>query len=285
MAWFRKERKRRQSQRERSEIPPDAWDKCEECGFVDLTDKFESTLQVCPECGHHRRIGAYRYIEILTDTDSFVELYGDLRSVDTLRFEGYADRIRKAEKRPPFHEAILAGHAKIANIKVNIGVMEFSCMGGSMGAVVGEKATRLALRSLEKKIPLVIVSASGGARMQEGVLSLMQMAKTSAALSRLRQEGIPYISILTNPTTGGVTASYAMLGDVNLAEPKALIGFAGPRVIQQTINQDLPEGFQTTEFLVDHGMIDRAVPRGELRSTTAALLRMMRGLKPVEAST
>ena len=283
MAWFRKERKSRKAQREPSEIPADAWDKCTECGFVDLTDKFDDLLQVCPECGHHRRIGAERYIEILTDKDSFVELFGDLRSLDALGFEGYSDKIKKAEKRASSHEAILTGHARITKMNVNIGVMDFGCMGGSMGSVVGEKTTRLALRSLEKKIPLIVVSASGGARMQEGVLSLMQMAKTSAAISRLREEGIPFVSILTNPTTGGVTASYAMLGDVNLAEPGALIGFAGPRVIQQTINQDLPDGFQTTEFLVDHGMVDRVVPRGELRSTTASLLRMMKGLKSVEA--
>jgi acetyl-CoA carboxylase carboxyl transferase subunit beta len=283
MAWFRKERKRRQSVREPSDIPPDAWEKCERCGFLDLADKFETMLQVCPECGLHRRIDARRYIEILTDPNSFVELYGDLRSLDSLNFEGYADKIRKAEKRAGSHDAILTGHAKITKMNVNIGVMEFACMGGSMGSVVGEKTTRLTLRSLEKKTPLVIVSASGGARMQEGVLSLMQMAKTSAAISRLREEGIPFISILTNPTTGGVTASYAMLGDVNLAEPNALIGFAGPRVIQQTINQDLPEGFQTAEFLVEHGMVDRVVPRSELRSTTASLLRMMKGLKPAEA--
>lgn len=284
MAWFRKERKRRKSHAERLEIPPDAWDKCKQCGFVDLTNKFEQTLQVCPECGFHRRIGARKYIDILTDKDSFVELFGDLRPLDALEFEGYAERILKAEKRVGTHDAILTGHARITRVNVNIGAMEFACMGGSMGSVVGEKTTRLALRSLEKKIPLVIVSASGGARMQEGVLSLMQMAKTSAAIARLREEGIPFISILTNPTTGGVTASYAMLGDVNLAEPKALIGFAGPRVIQQTINQDLPEGFQTAEFLVEHGMVDRVVPRNELRNTTAQLLRMMKGLKPLEAN-
>jgi len=283
MAWFRKERKRRESTKERSDIPTDAWDKCSECAYVDLTEKFDKMLQVCPECGHHRRIGARRYIEILTDPDSFEELFGDLRSFDALEFEGYADKIKKAEKRAGSHDAILTGHARITKINVCIGVMDFACMGGSMGSVVGEKTTRLALRSLEKKAPLVIVSASGGARMQEGVLSLMQMAKTSAAISRLREEGIPFISIMTNPTTGGVTASYAMLGDVNLAEPGALIGFAGPRVIQQTINQDLPEGFQTAEFLVEHGMVDRVVPRGEMRSTTARLLRMMKGLKAMEA--
>lgn len=283
MAWFRKERKSRKAHREPSDIPADAWEKCTECGFVDLTNKFDDLLQVCPDCGHHRRIDAKRYIEILTDKDSFNELYGDLRPLDALEFEGYAEKIKKAEKRAPYHDAILTGHARITKMNVNIGVMEFSCMGGSMGSVVGEKITRLALRSLEKKVPLIIVSASGGARMQEGVLSLMQMAKTSAAISRLREEGIPFLSILTNPTTGGVTASYAMLGDVNLAEPNALIGFAGPRVIQQTINQDLPEAFQTTEFLVEHGMVDRVVPRSELRSTVASLLRMMKGLKQVEA--
>ncbi len=283
MAWFRKERKRRKSIRERTEIPADAWDKCQNCGYVDLTENFERSLQVCSECGFHRRIGARRYVEILTDPDSFVELFGDLRSVDALQFEGYAERIEKANKRGPSHEATLTGHARITRMNVNLGVMDFACMGGSMGAVVGEKTTRLALRSLDKNVPLIIVSASGGARMQEGVLSLMQMAKTSAAISRLREECIPYISILTNPTTGGVTASYAMLGDVNIAEPGALIGFAGPRVIQQTINQELPKGFQTAEFLVEHGMVDRVVPRGELKSTTARLLRMMRGLESVEA--
>ena len=282
MAWFRKERKRRKAKRERLEIPPDAWDKCEQCGFVDLADNFERALQVCPECDYHRRIGASRYIEILTDTDSFEEIHGDLKSQDALGFEGYPEKISRAVKKVS-HDAILTGQARITKINVNIGVMEFACMGGSMGSVVGEKTARLAVKSLEKKIPLIVVSASGGARMQEGVLSLMQMAKTSAAISRLKQEGIPYISILTNPTTGGVTASYAMLGDVNIAEPGALIGFAGPRVIQQTINQDLPEGFQTSEFLVEHGMVDRVVHRQELRYVTASLLRMMKGLKPIGA--
>ena len=283
MAWFRKDSKRRRAVQDRLEIPPDAWDRCEQCGHVDLTEKFERALQVCPHCEYHRRIGARRYVEILTDPDSFVELDGNLRSVDALQFEGYAERILRTERHSGSHEAVLTGHARLAQIAMNIGAMEFSCMGGSMGSVVGEKIARLARRSLDRRVPLIIVSASGGARMQEGVLSLMQMAKTSAALARLREKGIPYISILTNPTTGGVTASYAMQGDVILAEPGALIGFAGPRVIQQTIRQDLPEGFQTAEFLLEHGMVDRVVPRGDLRDTVARLLRLMLGSVPAEA--
>ncbi len=281
MAWFRKERRRRRLRSERLEIPPDAWDKCEQCGHVDLTDNFDRALQVCPECGYHRRIGARRYIEILTDPDSFVELFGQLRSVDSLQFEGYAERIVRAEKQANSPDAIVTGWATLTGLEIGIGAMEFKFMGGSMGSVVGEKIAQLADRSLQKRAPLVLVSASGGARMQEGVLSLMQLAKTSAMVACLREEGIPYISIMTNPTTGGVTASYAMQGDVNLAEPGALIGFAGPRVIQQTIRQDLPEGFQTAEFVAEHGMVDRVVPRSELRSTTSQLLRMMLG-QPAE---
>jgi acetyl-CoA carboxylase carboxyl transferase subunit beta len=249
---------------------------------VDLADKFDREMQVCPECGFHRRIGARRYIEILTDPDSFVELYGDLRSMDPLQFEGYAERVARAEKQVGFQEAIVTGSAAITGVGVSVGAMEFAFLGGSMGSVVGEKIARLAERSLDERDPLVLVSASGGARMQEGVLSLMQLAKTSAMVARIREAGLPYISILTNPTTGGVTASYAMQGDVNLAEPGALIGFAGPRVIQQTIRQDLPDGFQTAEFVADHGMVDRVVPRHELRSTTGRLLRMMLGLAAEE---
>ncbi|UCD24893.1 MAG: acetyl-CoA carboxylase carboxyltransferase subunit beta [Gemmatimonadota bacterium] len=284
MAWFQKKRKRRRAQQDRLEIPPDAWDKCERCGHVDLTEAFDRALQVCPECDHHRRIGAHRFIEIITDADSFVELFNDLRSVDPLQFEGYPERVVRAEKQTGPQDAIVTGYGTLTGMDLNIGAMEFAFMGGSMGSVVGEKIARLARRSLEKQIPLVIVSASGGARMQEGVLSLMQLAKTSAMISQLREERIPYISVLTNPTTGGTTASYAMQGDVNLAEPGALIGFAGPRVIQQTIRQDLPEGFQTAEFLAEHGMVDRVVPRNELRGTLARLLRMMLGLKSVEVA-
>jgi acetyl-CoA carboxylase carboxyl transferase subunit beta len=275
MAWFRKEQRPRTSSREKLEIPADAWEKCERCGHIDIREKFERALNVCPTCGFHRRIGAQRYVEILTDPGTFVELFGGLRSVDAIGFEGYRDRIASAERKSGPQDALLAGYGTLSGIEIDLGVMEFSYMGGSMGSVVGEKVARLAKRSLEERAPLVLVSNSGGARMQEGVLSLMQMAKTSVMIARLREEGIPYLSILTDPTTGGVSASFAMQGDVILAEPEALICFAGPRVIKQTIGQDLPEGFQRSEFLLEHGMIDRVVQRSELAETTARLLRMM----------
>ena len=205
MAWFKKERKPRKSQRERLEIPPDAWEKCDGCGHIDIREKFEKALNVCPECGRHRRISAEEYIELLTDQGTWRELYAGLRSVDPLNFENYADRISAARKKGGDADAILTGTAKLDALPFNLGVMNFSFMGGSMGSVVGEKIARLARRSHEKKVPLVIVSTSGGARMQEGVLSLMQMAKTSAALAQLHRDAIPYVSILTDPTTGGVS--------------------------------------------------------------------------------
>ncbi len=284
MAWFRKDRRRRTTQRERLEIPQDAWDKCEVCGHVDISEKFERALQVCPQCGDHRRIDARRYIDILTDPGSFVELFDRLHSVDPLGFEGYRDRLAAAERKSGTREAILTGFGTLTGLEINLGAMQFAFMGGSMGSVVGEKIARLTDRSLERGVPLVLVSASGGARMQEGVLSLMQMAKTSVLMARLREHGIPYISILTNPTTGGVSASFAMQGDANIAEPGAVIGFAGPRVIKQTIGQDLPEGFQTAEFLLDHGMVDLVVPRRDLARTTARLLRLMTGREATEAA-
>ena len=280
MAWFKKEKKPRASQRERLEIPADAWEKCDECGHIDLREKFEKSLQVCPECGRHRRFSAEEYIELLTDAGTWRELYTTLRSTDPLHFEHYADRLTAARKKAGDSYAIYAGAAKLDGLPFNLGVMNFRFMGGSMGSVVGEKIARLARRSLEKKVPLVLVCTSGGARMQEGVLSLMQMAKTSAALAALSRAGIPYITILTDPTTGGVSASFAMQGDVILAEPRAVIGFAGQRVIKQTIGQDLPEGFQTAEFLLEHGQLDDVVPRGSLRETTARLLRHMQGQRP-----
>jgi acetyl-CoA carboxylase carboxyl transferase subunit beta len=280
MAWFRKERRERTSQRQRLEIPADAWDKCEQCGHIDLTEKFEGNFQVCQQCGHHRRINAQRYVELLTDAGTFTELFGNLRSVDTLGFEGYRERLAVAHRKAGNQDAILTGTASLSGVDINIGAMEFSFMGGSMGAVVGEKIARLARRSLDEQIPLIIVSASGGARMQEGALSLMQLAKTSVMIAQLKAQGVPFISVLTNPTTGGVSASFAMQGDVNIAEPGAVIGFAGPRVIKQTIGQDLPEGFQTAEFLLDHGMVDLVVPRLELPLVVARLLRMMLRREP-----
>jgi acetyl-CoA carboxylase carboxyl transferase subunit beta len=251
---------------------------------VDITETFEAAFQVCPECGYHRRLPAEGYIDLLTDPESFSPLFANLQSVDPLGFEGYTDRLVRSRRKAGGEDAMLAGHATITGIEIQLGVMKFAFMGGSMGSVVGEKVTRLAERALDDETPLLLVSASGGARMQEGVLSLMQMAKTSAVIAQLRSAGLPYISVLTNPTTGGVTASYAMQGDVNIAEPGALIGFAGPRVIQQTIRQDLPKGFQTSEFLLDRGMVDRVVRRSKLRTTLSSLFRMMLGENPVESA-
>jgi acetyl-CoA carboxylase carboxyl transferase subunit beta len=251
---------------------------------VDLREKFERALQVCPQCGFHRRISARRYAEIVTDPGSFVELFGNLRTVDPLGFEGYAARVTRAYREVGPQEAVLTGHGTLTGVPLHVAAMEFAFMGGSMASVVGEKISRLVERALEHKTPVVIVSASGGARMQEGVLSLMQMAKTSVVLAALREAGLPFISIVTNPTTGGVSASYALQGDVILAEPGAVVGFAGPRVIKQTIGQELPEGFQTAEFLLAHGMVDAVVPRSNLAETTASLLRMMLRLPSAEVA-
>ena len=284
MAWFKKERKpRTTSERVKLEIPADAWEKCEECGHIDIKERFVRALNVCPNCGAHRRISAQEYIDLLVDEESWHELDEKLKSGDPLRFENYRERMQAAVKKAGPLEAIRTGFARLDGLPINLGVMDFAFMGGSMGSVVGEKVARLVRRSIDRRTPLIIVSASGGARMQEGVLSLMQMAKTSVVMAELASHGVPFVSILTNPTTGGVSASYAMQGDVILAEPGAVVGFAGPRVIKQTIGQDLPQGFQTSEFLLEHGMIDSVVPRSELRETTAQLLRHMAGRAPVEA--
>lgn len=284
MAWFKKERKPRTSERVRLEIPADAWEKCDECGHVDIRERFVRALNVCPNCGHHRRISAQEYLDILVDEGSWHELFAALKSADPLKFENYAERVQAAMKKAGPLDAIRTGYARLAGMAISLGVMDFSFMGGSMGSVVGEKIARLTRHAIDKRTPLILLSASGGARMQEGVLSLMQMAKTSVVIAELQGAGIPFVSILTNPTTGGVSASYAMQGDMILAEPGAVIGFAGPRVIKQTIGQDLPAGFQTAEFLLEHGMIDAVVPRSELRDTTAQLLRHMTGAWPAEAA-
>jgi acetyl-CoA carboxylase carboxyl transferase subunit beta len=287
MAWFKKERKPRISQRARLEIPKDAWDKCEVCGHVDIRDRFERALNVCPNCGHHRRFTAEEYIELLSDAGTWRELNAKLRPQDPLGFEHYNDRISSTQKKTGQLDAISTGFARVEGIPYHLGVMNFSFMGGSMGSVVGEKIARLGQRSVAKRLPMVMVCTSGGARMQEGALSLMQMAKTSAVIAEMKREAIPYITVLTDPTCGGVSASFAMQGDVILAEPGAVICFAGQRVIKQTLGQELPEGFQTAEFLLEHGQIDDVVPRGSLRETTARLLRHMLGhkmpneLKPV----
>jgi acetyl-CoA carboxylase carboxyl transferase subunit beta len=277
MAWFRKEKKPRQPRRERLEIPADVWEKCEACGHTDIREKFWRNLNVCPTCEYHRRIRASDYANILLDDGSIEELEVDLRSTDPLGFPEYAQRLKKATTNAGDSDALFACGGLLDGLPVNLGVMDFAFMGGSMGSVVGEKIARLGVRSLERKFPLMIVCASGGARMQEGVLSLMQMAKVAAVLAQLAERRIPYISILTNPTTGGVSASYAMLGDAIIAEPGAVIGFAGPRVIKQTLGQDLPEGFQTSEFLLDHGMLDMVTHRKQLKATVGQLLRHMSG--------
>ena len=275
MAWFRKEKKVRRPSRAKLEIPADAWEKCEACGHTDLREKFVRNLNVCPNCDYHRRIRAGEYLAILLDENSYEELDEDIRSKDPLNFPEYPARLKKAMTNAGSADAIVTVTGTLGGMPVNVGAMDFAFMGGSMGSVVGEKISRLGQRSLERKYPLVIVSASDGARMQEGVLSLMQMAKTSAVLAQLAERRLPFVSILTNPTTGGVSASFAMLGDAIVAEPGAVIGFAGPRVIKQTIGQDLPEGFQTAEFLLDHGIVDVVSHRKELKSTVGTLLRHM----------
>ena len=276
MAWFRKDKKPLQAQDKR-DVPSNVFDKCAGCGEILYRERLAQNLNVCPNCGHHLRITAEEYVELLIDSDTFEEIDENLRAADPLKFrdlKAYPDRIAAAEGKGKT-EALLSGAGDLEGIPVVLAVMDFSFIGGSMGSVVGEKIARAGRLALEKKAPFIIVSASGGARMQEGIYSLMQMAKTSAVLARLHEAGIPFVSILTNPTTGGVTASYAMLGDVNLAEPAALIGFAGPRVIEETIKQELPKGFQRSEFLLEHGMVDRVVDRRELKETVAMLLRHM----------
>ena len=282
MAWFRKDKKPLTAQ-ERRDVPGDVFDKCAGCGEILYRERLAQNANVCPNCGHHLRIGAEDYVELLTDSGTFEELDEGLRAADPLEFRDlkpYRERIAAAEAKGK-SEALLSGTGELEGMPVVLAVMDFSFIGGSMGSVVGEKIARAGRAALERRIPLVIVSASGGARMQEGIYSLMQMAKTSSVLARLHEAGVPYISILTNPTTGGVTASYAMLGDVNLAEPAALVGFAGPRVIEETIRQALPQGFQRSEFLLAHGMVDRVVDRRVLKETVAILLRHVTGTAAV----
>jgi len=274
--WFKKPKQKLVAQKR--ELAADVWEKCKGCGEIVYEARLRENLQVCPACGYHFRITAPEYASLLLD-EGFTEEYDrTLRSMDPLGFvdsKPYVERVRAAEAKIGPCDAVMTGRGTLNGRQVFFAAMDFRFIGGSMGSVVGEKMTRLSDRAVASRGPLVIVSASGGARMQEGIFSLMQMAKTATALERLAAAGLPYISILTHPTTGGVTASYAMLGDVILAEPGALIGFAGPRVIRETIRQDLPEGFQTAEFLRERGMVDHIVPRGELKSAVATLLGHM----------
>ena len=259
----------------KKDIPDGLWLKCKGCGEIVYRKELEKNLFVCSKCGYHLRITSWDYISILCDEGSFQELDTEIFPEDPLGFRDskpYTVRLKNAQAKSGLTEAVICGIGEIDKVPISLAVMDFRFIGGSMGSVVGEKVTRSIERAIEKKIPLVIVSASGGARMQEGILSLMQMVKTAGTLTRLKEAGLPYISVLTNPTTAGVMASYASLGDVVIAEPKALLGFAGPRVIQQTIGEELPEGFQSSEFFLEHGFVDVIVPRGKLKKTISTLL-------------
>ena len=278
MAWFRKTKKPKpiRMDRPRSNVPEGLWVKCEGCKEIVYSRDLDRNLKVCPKCGHHFRIDARARVALLLDEPQPRELFTGVSPVDPLNFRDtkrYRDRLKAYQQAVGERDAVLVVQGAIEEIPVVMAVMEYRFMGGSMGSVVGEKITRAAERAVERKWPLIVVSSSGGARMQEGVLSLMQMAKISAALARLRTARLPYISVLTDATTGGVTASFAMLGDLNIAEPGALIGFAGPRVIEQTIRQSLPEGFQRSEFLLEHGFLDLVVQRSEMKETLARCLR------------
>ena len=279
MAWFKRDNPpMAKGPDHKVKVPEGLWTKCVSCGETIFTKDIENNLNVCPKCNHHYRVSARKRLELLLDEGSFTELDADLVSVDCLNFKdtkSYQQRIDQALAKGGSKDAIICGSGLVEGTPVQICVFDFSFMGGSMGSVVGEKITRGIERSLADRTPVIIVSASGGARMQESILSLMQMAKTSAALAKLREEGLPFVSILTDPTTGGVTASFAMLGDINMSEPKALIGFAGPRVIEQTIRQKLPEGFQRAEYLLDHGMVDVIVERSKMKEQLSSILKML----------
>ncbi|WOG25831.1 acetyl-CoA carboxylase, carboxyltransferase subunit beta [Endozoicomonas sp. 8E] len=274
------------SQQKSSNVPEGLWRKCVKCESVLYRPELEKNLYVCPKCNHHMRIGARKRLQYFLDKNSTEELFSEIEPVDKLKFRDskkYKDRLSSAQKQTGEKDALVAMKGQLDGLPVVAVAFEFSFMGGSMGSVVGEKFARAAELSLELKIPFVCFSASGGARMQEALFSLMQMAKTSAALERMKQQAVPYFSVLTDPVYGGVSASLAMLGDVNIAEPGALIGFAGPRVIEQTVREKLPEGFQRSEFLLEHGAIDMIVDRGEMRSTVARLCRKMQGMAPAPA--
>ena len=278
MAFFSKPKYSKVSVKAREGVPKGVWTKCPETGDMVFAKELKKNLMVVPSSGYHFPLSAPDRIESLLDKNTFVEQDSDLRSVDPLKFKGvasYEDKLEQNRKKTKLEDAVISGLGEMGGNSVSLAVMDFRFLGGSMGSVVGEKITRSIERGLEMKIPVIIVSASGGARMYEGILSLMQMAKTSAALARLAEAGIPYFSVLTNPTMAGVMASYASLGDVILAEPKALIGFAGRRVIKETTRADLPEGFQTSEFLLDRGLIDQIVTRHEMRDRLISLISLL----------
>ena len=289
MAWFKKEKTPKLPAGERKFVMPEGlWVKCDNCKEIIYKKEVARNANVCPKCNYHFRISARERLDAMYDDGSYREFDTEIAPVDALGFvdtKPYAARLVSYQKETGLKDALVSSEGRMGGMRVIIAAMEYGFMGGSMGSVVGEKITRSAERAYDASCPLIIVSCSGGARMQEGALSLMQMAKISAALARLEEKRIPYISILTDPTTGGVTASFAMLGDLIIAEPKALIGFAGPRVIEQTIRQKLPVGFQRAEFLLDHGMIDILVDRTQLRDTVIQCLQFMVGpVKPADVT-
>lgn len=274
--WFARKKAGSQVDREKLDIPGDLWVKCFKCGEILFNKALEENQKVCPSCQHHFRLSCAERLAITVDEGSFKEINRGLSAKDFLKFEdskSYKERILLAKKRSGINDAIISGIGQINGLKVVVCIMDFSFMGGSMGSVVGEKIARAVETCIEKKLPLIIMSSSGGARMQEGIMSLMQMGKTSAALKKLSEENLMYISVLLDPTTGGTTASFAMLGDIHVSEPGALIAFAGPRVIEQTIRQKLPKGFQRAEYLMEHGMVDIVVPRAEMKDMLHNLLK------------
>ncbi|MDG5468040.1 acetyl-CoA carboxylase, carboxyltransferase subunit beta [Deltaproteobacteria bacterium IMCC39524] len=278
MAWFKKSKAPiAPVGSKKVQMPEGLWTKCKNCEEIIYSKEIERNLNVCPKCDYHFRISARERIDLVIDEGTFNETDPDMASVDFLKFKDskkYVDRIKAAVAKNGGGDAVVTGSGLMNGQEVVVAVFDFAFLGGSMGSVVGEKITRAIELGLENKAPVMVFSSSGGARMQESILSLMQMAKTSAALAKLKKAGIPFISVLTDPTTGGVTASFAMLGDLNVAEPKALIGFAGPRVIEQTIRQQLPEGFQRSEYLLDHGMVDMIVSRQEMKARLSQALRI-----------
>jgi acetyl-CoA carboxylase carboxyl transferase subunit beta len=281
MSWFEKlmpSRIRTEGNNNKRNVPEGLWDKCQECNAILYRAELERNLDVCPKCGHHRRISARRRLDVFLDKEPRVEIGADLQPVDFLKFRDekkYKDRLAAAQKATGEKDALVVMRGQVKGLPLVAEAFEFDFMGGSMGSVVGERFVRGVNACLDEGVPLVCFAASGGARMQEALTSLLQMAKTSAALGRLAERGIPFISVLTDPTMGGVSASFAMLGDIHIAEPNALIGFAGPRVIEQTVRETLPQGFQRAEFLLEHGAIDMIVDRRQMRDRIAALLSML----------
>ncbi|MDZ4711370.1 MAG: acetyl-CoA carboxylase, carboxyltransferase subunit beta [bacterium] len=279
MAWFKRSKENITTDTHRKDTPDGTWIKCPECGEMMHRKQWESNSYLCIKCSHHFRIGSEEYIKILLDEDSFREIDKKIRSIDPLDFEDtkpYKKRLEETIKSTELYDAIKTGTGNINDIDVVFGCMDFGFIGGSMGSVVGEKISRAIDKAIKTKFPLIIISSSGGARMMEGAISLMQLAKTSSKLAKLDEEKVPYISILTNPTTGGSTASFSMLGDFNIAEPNALIAFAGPRVVKQATGKDLPPGFQRAEFLLEHGFIDFIVNRKDMKDKLTQVLKLIK---------